>query len=336
MSVEALSRASAEPPWRHRLALAALAIALVAGLVALAAAGVARPTPVPRGPHPFGLGVGESAAAASGLAGLLLAWQSAFFTALRGALATLRDGGGGAPLLLAIGFAYGVFHAAGPGHGKAIIAAYIVSSERALARGLAVSLAAALIQAGVAIGLVTAVFLVLGGTAAQMGRTVQGVEMAGFALVAGLGALLVWRKAGAMAALAVDRGTGSTSREACACGPVDPAATGGTFAQMAVVALGAGIRPCAGAIVVLTLARAYGIFALGIAATLAMALGTAITTGTLALVAVYAKRAALRLASGRSRGVALAAAGAELAAAAFVLVIGLALMAGIWDGVGGT
>jgi nickel/cobalt exporter len=343
MSLDALAtvddRQAAPPAWPLRAALAVAAIGLVAGIVILASlllAGSAPPPP--RGPHPFGMGLREAAGAPSGgLAAWLLAWQSSFFNALRTALAGLRGGQGGGALLLAIGFAYGVFHAAGPGHGKAIVAAYIVSSERALLRGIVVSALAALIQALVAIAVVGIIFLLIGGTAATMSATVGRVEMIGFALVAALGAFLVWRKSGALAILV----SGRDPREAsaldptCACGPIDPKRTGGSLPAMLTVALGAGIRPCAGAIVVLTLARAYGIFPLGIAATFAMALGTAITTSALAAISVYAKRLALRYASGGGQGGAVVGATAELVAAALVLVIGIALLAGMWGGAGG-
>ena len=342
MSVDALAqqdRPVAAPHWLARLALALLAVALVAGCVALIGALVAGSAPPPpKTPHPFGMGLREAGPAATGgIAGWLLAWQSDFFNALRTALGGLRDGHGGALLLLGIGFAYGVFHAAGPGHGKAIIAAYIVSSERALVRGIAVSALAALIQALVAIALVAVIFLVIGGTAATMSRTVGQVETAGFALVVLLGAFLVWRKSGALAILL----SGRDPREAaaldptCACGPVDPKRAQGSLTAILTVAIGAGIRPCAGAIIVLTLSRAYGIFPLGIAATLAMAVGTALTTSALAMLSVYAKRLALRYASGRGRSTALAGAGAELVAAAFVLVLGALLLAGMWSGIGG-
>jgi ABC-type nickel/cobalt efflux system permease component RcnA len=100
--------------------------------------------------------------------------------------------------------------------------------------------------------------------------------------------------------------------------------------DMAGVALAAGIRPCAGALVVLVFALSQGLFAAGIAATFAMALGTALTTGAIAALAVFAKALALRAAGGRGMIGAVAIAGLELLAAAFVLVLGLSLLLGVW------
>ena len=101
---------------------------------------------------------------------------------------------------------------------------------------------------------------------------------------------------------------------------------------MAGVALAAGIRPCAGAIVVLVFALSQGLFAAGVAATVAMALGTALTTGLIAAVAVFAKAFAVRVARGRGAHGTRVIAGVELLAAAFVLVLGASLLAGLWTG----
>ena len=69
------------------------------------------------------------------------------------------------------------------------------------------------------------------------------------------------------------------------------------------------IRPCAGAPIVLVFALAQGLFAAGIAATFAMAVGTVLTTGAIAAIAVFAKNLALRVAGGlrRCRGAVLVA-----------------------------
>jgi ABC-type nickel/cobalt efflux system permease component RcnA len=318
-----------------RLALAAAAVAIVAGAVALLAWWLASAAPPPPVKAPFGLGLREAAPQPSGLGATILAIQGSFYKSLQASVSALKESGAALWSLLALGFAYGVFHAAGPGHGKAVIAAYLVANERALLKGFALSLAAAAVQALVAMLLVSIVAVLLHATAATMNRVTVGVEWASFLAVALLGAAITWRKAGkvlGIAALARDPQAGA---QADTCDhvhlpPPDALDRITRWREMAGVVLAAGIRPCAGAIVVLVFALSQGLFAAGMAATVAMALGTALTTGAIAALAVFAKALALRVAGGRGAGGALAMAGVELLAAAFVLVLGLTLLFGLW------
>ncbi len=94
----------------------------------------------------------------------------------------------------------------------------------------------------------------------------------------------------------------------------------------AIVAVG--LRPCSGAILVLVFALAQGLFWAGVAATLVMGLGTAITVAAIATFAVGAKGVALRLAR-RSDGYgAVMLRALEVAAAATVLSFGVLLLLG--------
>src|SRR4051794_14444929 len=200
------------------------------------------------------------------------------------------------------------------------------------------SLAAALVQALVAVALVGTAAVLLHATAAAMNWVTHLVEISSFAAVAALGALLVWRKAGkvlTMAALAHDPHCCASTDACCdhahlpSPEVIDRVAR---WREAAGVVLAAGIRPCSGAIIVLVFALAQGVFAAGVAATFAMALGTALTTGAIAALAVFAKSLALRIAGGRGATGALASAGFELLAAAFVLVLGTSLLVGLWTG----
>ncbi len=328
----ALSGAAPRGRLALRLALAAGAVAL-AGLLVAALAWLVAPTiaaPPPR--SPFGIGFREATPSATGLGGWLLAVQSSFSRSLQAALSALKAGGDWGPLV-GIGFAYGVFHAAGPGHGKAVIAGYIVAGERALRRGCALSFAAAFLQALVAIAIVGIGSLILGATAAAMSRAGTLIETASFAMVAFLGLALTWRKSGALSGRLAGSG-------ALGCGPdcahgVAPPRDGESWRTRTGVILAAGSRPCAGAVLLLVFALSQGMLGAGMLAVLAMALGTALTTSALASLAVFAKGAALRLAGGRGRVGALAVGGLELLAAAFVLVLGLAMLAGLARGAGG-
>lgn len=313
-----------------RLALAVGATLLVAAL-AVVIATVAFAPPPPPAPVPFGLGIREAAPRTEGIMGTIVAFQAVFYDGLRGAVSALKESGAALPTLVGLGFAYGIFHAAGPGHGKAVIAAYLVADGRAAWKGFGLAAAAAALQAVVAVSLVAGAALVVGATARQMDAATRTIEIASFAAVAAMGAFVVWRKAGGLARLvAFARGAPlPPDDEACVHLP-DPSALSrlGSLREHAGVVVAAGLRPCAGAIVVLVFALSQGLLWAGVAATLAMAVGTALTTGIIATIAVVAKRLALRLAGGRGLAGTIAVAGLELLAGAFVFVVGVALVAG--------
>jgi nickel/cobalt exporter len=321
----------------QRLLLAACAVALVAGVVSLLVWWFAPAVPVPKR-NPFGMGLRE-AAPSGGLGAMILSVQSSFYTGLQQAVAGLKNQGAAIWPLLGVGFAYGIFHAAGPGHGKGVIAAYLVADEKALVKGFLLSLAAALVQALVAILIVSIVALIFRSTAATMNQVAKGVELLSFIAIAALGALITWRKAGKVLGVAALARNPQAPPQEEDCDhvhmpPPEELSRLTRWYDMAGVAIAAGIRPCAGALVVLVFALSQGLFASGIAATFAMALGTALTTGLIAALAVFAKTVALKLAGGRGATGAVAVAGIELLAAAFVLVLGSSLLFGLWSTTG--
>ena len=68
-----------------------------------------------------------------------------------------------------------------------------------------------------------------------------------------------------------------------------------SWRKMMAVVLSVGIRPCTGAILVLVFAVTQGLFWAGVAATFAMAFGTAITVALLATFALGSRELALKL-----------------------------------------
>ena len=318
-------------------------------------------------PRPFAVAGGEGGGGAQGgLTGWLMAEQSWLTHLIAAKVHALHGQPGAAWGLIGLGLAYGVFHAAGPGHGKAVLASYMLANEKSLKRGAVMALIAALLQALIAIALVGAAGFVFRATASEMNQAADWIVLASYCAVAAMGLWLVWRKGGALiAALSrhFDRrravasapayagvpwrrpafslsaaayhagppGGGATSVEECGHSHApDPAQLNGTFSwrEAAGTVIAAGARPCSGAILVLVFAMAQGLFAAGVAATFAMAVGTAATTGALAWTAVFAKSAAMRLAAGENSRLALVARGFEFAAALAVLAFGVALLIG--------
>ncbi len=83
--------------------------------------------------QPFGVARPPAPADIGGITGWILQQQAAFYRMLSGAIRAAKADGSATWALLGISFAYGVFHAAGPGHGKAVISSYLVANDETLA-----------------------------------------------------------------------------------------------------------------------------------------------------------------------------------------------------------
>jgi nickel/cobalt transporter (NicO) family protein len=141
-----------------------------------------------------------------GIVGWLLAKQSEFYREISATIRAAKSDGSAVLTLLAISFAYGVFHAAGPGHGKAVISSYLVANQETALRGVVLSFASALMQSLVAVIIVGICARLLNATAKTMCGAERVIEIASYGLIAAFGARLVWVKgAGFIRALQVPR-----------------------------------------------------------------------------------------------------------------------------------
>ncbi|WP_084292389.1 nickel/cobalt transporter [Bradyrhizobium sp. WSM3983] len=298
-----------------------------------------------------------------GIIGWLLAKQSEFYREISATIRAAKTDGSAVWTLLFISFAYGIFHAAGPGHGKAVIASYLVANRETARRGIALSFASALMQSLVAIVIVGISAWILNATAKTMCKAEGAIEIASYGLIALFGLRLIWVKGAtfiralqaaqpvpAIAGVPHDHhdhahshdhhhhdhahdhhGHDHVHDEHCGHShgptPSELAGPGGWRRGFAAI-LTVGIRPCSGAILVLVFALAQGLFWAGIAATFLMGLGTAITVAAIAIIAVFAKDIAGRLSGARDGGGALFMRGIEFGAAALVLLFGAGLLLG--------
>jgi nickel/cobalt exporter len=321
----------------------------------------------------------------SGVMAWIFAEQAAFYRSLSTFIRASKDDGAAMWGLFGISFLYGVFHAVGPGHGKAVISSYLVANEETWRRGVVLSFASAGIQSVVAIVVVAIAAVLLGATAKAIGLTVHVVEIVSYVLVILIGLRLLFVKGrGFLVACRElssrqvsgktkpaspgesesfrhhDHGLDATAIrcEQCHddghvhhvhglhCGdhhdhdhhasawghahgpePAELAGAGGWRRGLtAVVAVG--LRPCSGAIIVLIFALAQDLFWTGIASTLLMGLGTAITVAGIATVAVAARKLASRIATARSGPGVLIMRAIEIGAAAIIVAFGALLLVG--------
>jgi nickel/cobalt exporter len=315
---------------------------------------------------PFGGPRPPATEQAGGLIGWLLARQSEFYREMSATIRAAKSDGSAVWALLAISFAYGIFHAAGPGHGKAVISSYLVANQETARRGIALSFVSAMLQSLVAVLIVAIGAWLLNITAKTMCGAEKVIAIASYALIAVFGARLVWTKgasfirtlqahpaAPALASASASHGHADHGHvhphhdhshddhahdhddhvhdEHCghSHGPLPGELAGPDGWGRGLAAIFAvGLRPCSGAILVLVFALAQGLFWAGIAATFVMGLGTAITVAAIAVLAVSARGIARRLSGMVEGGGALFMRGIEFAAAGLVLLFGAGLLFG--------
>lgn len=150
----------------------------------------ARPTAPFGGPPPErGLNLPRT-----GFFGWIQEQQRNFYAAMTGALDRMRSDWTAFWLLGGLSFLYGVFHSAGPGHGKVVISSYVLANERQLRQGIALSAVSALLQSLVAIVFVLLLAGMLRLTSTALGDAAYWVEILSYAMVALLGVWLILRK----------------------------------------------------------------------------------------------------------------------------------------------
>jgi nickel/cobalt exporter len=338
--------------------------AAMAAIVVLLVAGAAEAVLAQAGP--FGAPRPQAAPTSQvgGVTGWILAKQAEFYRQFSGLLRAAKADGSAAWTLFGLSFLYGMFHAAGPGHGKAVISSYVVANEETWKRGVVLSFASAVLQAIVAVTVVGVAAALLNATAASMSRAVNLIEILSYGLIILIGLRLLWVKGRALIAEWQPRhrpaavGAAVTPAHlhhptqfgehdharcehdhhhhgdhASACGhmhapePEQLAGPGGWTRGLSAIAA-VGLRPCSGAILVLVFALAQGLFWAGVVATFIMALGTGMTVAAIATVAVGAKAWAGRFAAKRSGYGTLAVRAIEVGAAALIIAFGTLLLTG--------
>ena len=128
--------------------------------------------------------------------GSIAQMQKDFYQKLVASLRSFRTNPNAFWLLVGLSFAYGIFHAAGPGHGKAIITSYVVANNETLKKGIVLSFASAFAQAVTAIVLVGGLAVVFNLTSIAIQDTARWFEIGSYVLITALGAWLLWQKAG--------------------------------------------------------------------------------------------------------------------------------------------
>jgi nickel/cobalt transporter (NicO) family protein len=260
--------------------------------------------------------------------------------------------------LALLSFLYGILHAAGPGHGKAVISAWLLATESQLRRGIFIAFLSSVIQAMTAIVVVCGLLLIFQSAGAMAKDAAKVLEAASYGLIALTGFYLIWtglKAAGfgrAAPVAAVSAGPQAHHFEIvnplppnhihgpdCGCDHAHlPAAKDldgdWSFAKAASLSFAVGIRPCSGSILVLVFANTLGLLWAGILSTFVMSLGTFITVSCIATLAVYSKKLAERLFSGNAQNLTWLATALRLGGGTVIVLMGTFLFFGSLGGQG--
>ncbi len=254
--------------------------------------------------------------------------------------------------LLTVCFAYGFFHAIGPGHGKVLIGGYGLGRQVAFWRLSAISVLSSVGQAVTAVVLVYAGVLIFQlSRETLVGTTEQVMAPISYAAIAAIGLWLVFRGMRSFARRSRSDSARGHSHdhehhhdhhhdehhhhhhhdEVCSdCGhrhgpSAEEVANVGSLREALVLIAGIAARPCTGALFVLILTWQMGIAMVGIAGAFAMALGTATVT-TLVGWTSFGLRGGLLASASATRFASILAPTIELVAGLVIVVIASGLL----------
>ena len=277
---------------------------------------VTQPISMPFGGPPPELGLPMPR---TGFLGWVNEQQKSFYKAMNAALTAFRSDGNAFLVLGLLSFLYGIFHSAGPGHGKVVISSYMLAGERQLKTGIALSFAAALAQSLTAIIFVLVAAALLQLSSVAMNGIAGSIETVSYALIVLLGLWLLVRR---FFRFGHDHHHDhSHSHGHDGHHHVVVPTKGQNLKEALAMVLAVGLRPCSGALIVLVFALSQGVLWAGIASVLLMGLGTALTVSVLASLAVGAKALALRIGS-RAEGAKNVVALIELGGAVLLIFFG--------------
>ncbi|CAM3666795.1 nickel/cobalt efflux protein RcnA [Vibrio aerogenes CECT 7868] len=220
-------------------------------------------------------------------------WQKNIINQLSELIYTARHDPGSVRLLLEISFLYGIFHSLGPGHGKVVVSTYLATHQTKIRIGLVIPVVAALIQALVAIFLVTLFLYIFHTTMHQLNATVQYFFHASASGVILIGIYLVGRSVMTWRRQAHEHDHNHDHH--CSCGhqhvvSADAINNASSLKEYLALIFSIGARPCTGALLVLFFAHLANAYWLGVISSILMGAGTALTTTCIAFFTVSGKK----------------------------------------------
>jgi ABC-type nickel/cobalt efflux system permease component RcnA len=199
-------------------------------------------------------------------------------------IVAIKDGHSSSAVLVAmlIAFAYGVLHAIGPGHGKAVILGYFLSRDGSIRRGLRMGAQIALLHVISAVVIVVVVHSLLAVTFAQPIDQLQFLKVFSYGAITIIGSVMLAR------ALWAARRPAGAAAHGHDCHHHQR--IGG---ERDLLSIAVGLIPCSGAVLVLIYALANGLLLSGLVMAACIAIGMALTLSAIGIAAVWMRARAV-------------------------------------------
>ncbi len=232
------------------------------------------------------------------------------------------------PLLfgLLVAFAYGVIHTLGPGHGKAVVVSYFIGEGGSLLRGIRFGTQIAVIHVLAAVVVAILADFAIRQTTGVSPGSFRFVRLASYAVIVAIGATML---VGAVRS----SGQGSDAHDhEHTCGYHHPGKEKGT-AGFGFLSLAIGAVPCTGALMVLLYGVANDLLWPCVLMVVAISAGMAVAMSSIGIAAILGRRFVENRLDHRGRGQQRVVVGLRVTGAAFVLLLGLALLGfTLWNG----
>ncbi len=245
---------------------------------------------------------------------------------------------------LAIAFAYGAFHAFGPGHGKFVIMSYFMGREVRVTRGFVMAAQIAVIHVIAAVVVVWLADVVLKAGFGVGLADVPGVRAGSFLIIAAIGLYMLYRAVRmslGRSATGHEQGHGHGHEHGHSHGhdhghghDHDHGHGHKSGTEGGILALAAGMVPCPGAVLIMLYAVANDMIYPGFILVAAMSVGIGLTISILGVSAILGRKTAMRLmeSSGGGGGAAALQTTFNYGGAIIVTMIGLVSFVAFLDG----
>ena len=218
--------------------------------------------------------------------------------------------------LTIIAFAYGVLHAAGPGHGKALAASYLLSRGKKLGLGILLGNLTALFHGLSGVGLVLALnFVIRKGVTSSLVSVTHTTQLISYSLIVLIGAALLVRNL-----VSWRRQTGNDRSNS-----MERSKEG--LRHLLWPAMAAGMIPCPGVVLVMLFCMSLDVLGLGLLLVSFLTLGMAVTISAVGVTAIGGKKLALGVLERRPKMAEKIEHCIEVVASLMVMAVGLLFLA---------